>query len=109
MAINNAPRRMDEQPVQAAIVPLSLTLLAKLLQLPEGAHIDCWHFDPSQFDVALLRVRGAGWTILPTQVIPQTSARVTEYRDDDGRCFKRVIEWDMPSNEQVKRPGAAQP
>ena len=86
----------DSNRDRAAVVYLPFELLAKLLQLPEGARIDVFKSDICDKDVAGLRVRGAGWTGPPGSRIPVANPAVTEYLDDDGRCFKRVITWDLP-------------
>lgn len=89
---------MSEATKRAAIVHVPLDLLAQLLQLPAGAHIDSAHYDPADYASLRLRVVGAGWIAQPGSILPISGARITEYRDDDGRCFKRVIAWDMPMN-----------
>ena len=87
----------DVQAIPLALVNLPYQSLAALLQLPPGARIDLVQSNPYDHEIAVVRVRGAGWLTLPGDRIQTVPSRVTEYRDDDGRCFKRVITWDMPT------------
>lgn len=83
---------------RAALVRLPFEALAELLQLPLGARIDAALADLTEDRMLTIRIRDAGWPTTEGHKIPWATASVTEYRDVDGRCFKRVIEWDMPLN-----------
>ena len=85
-------------PERAALVRMPFEMLAALLHLPPGARIDTVIADPAEDRMATIRVRDAGWVTKPGNRICWSTAKVTEYRDDSGICFKRVIEWDMPLN-----------
>lgn len=85
----------DTRPERTALVCLPYRTLATLLQLPLGARIDMVQSDLADHEMALVRVRDAGWLTCPGDRIPVATATVTEYRDDDGRCFKRVVEWNF--------------
>lgn len=83
---------------RAAILRVTYSALAELLQLPAGSVIDAIESDIEDEQMVTVRVRGAGWLVAPGYRILVASATVTDYRDDDGRCFKRVIKWDLPAN-----------
>lgn len=83
---------------RAAILRVSYSALAELLQLPAGSVIDAIESNIQEEQMVTVRVRGAGWLVAPGYRIPIASATITDYRDDDGRCFKRVIEWNFPGS-----------
>lgn len=85
------------KPERAAVLYLPFDLLAKLLHLPAGARIDLVESDIFKNEVVWLRVNGAGWPVWSGSQLQVTASTITEYLDEDGRCFKRVITWDLPT------------
>ena len=81
----------------AALARVDYAMLGRLLQLPAGAELHDARTLPDEPGVLFMQIRGAGW---PTHVgwkIGHARAICTEYRDDSGRVFKTVIDWQMPA------------
>jgi hypothetical protein len=95
---------MPESAERAAIIKLPFSFLAELLQLPPAAKIDVVLADPTQDRMVTLRVRGAGWATAEGELITSSTGTVTDYVDDLGKCFKRVIRWDMPPPQAAEQP-----
>ena len=82
-----------------ALAVVDLQLLAKLLQLPEGAEIRrVLTLRDAPWKI-YVHVEGAGWLTPKAGVMVSAQGTCTEYRDDQGKTFKRVIDWNFPSDE----------
>jgi hypothetical protein len=84
---------------RAALLVLSPDMLAELLQLPEGCHIDAAVAPHDQPGVLHLRVRGAGWPTRAGWLLPQVRGSVTRYVADDGSTVRLAIDWGLPKDE----------
>ena len=84
---------------RAALLVLSPEILAELLQLPLGCHIDGAVAPHDQPGVLHLRVRGAGWPTKAGWLLPQVRGTVTRYCAEDGSTLRQVIDWGFPKDE----------
>lgn len=89
---------------RAALLVLSPEMLAELLQLPSGCHIDGAVAPHDQPGVLHLRVRGAGWPTKAGWLLPQVRGTVTRYHADDGSVLRHVIDWGFPKDEAPNVP-----
>lgn len=60
-----------------AILLITPEVLAQLLQLPEGSYIDSAHAPHDRPGMLELRIRGAGWPVLPGGRLTQVTGIVT--------------------------------
>ena len=84
---------------RAALLVLSPEILAELLQLPDGCHIDHATAPHDQPGVLHLRVRGAGWPTKAGWLLPQVRGTVTRHHAEDGSVLRQTIDWGFPKDE----------
>jgi hypothetical protein len=80
----------------AALVVVRPEILAELLQLPPGCHIDAATAPYDQPGVLHLRVRGAGYQTKAGWLLPQVTGNVTRR---GGEELNPVINWSFPKTE----------
>lgn len=85
---------------RAALLVLSPKILAELLQLPDGCHIDHAVAPHDQPGVLHLRVRGAGWPTKAGWVLPKARGTVTRHHAEDGSVLRHTIDWGFPKDEE---------
>lgn len=85
----------DHEPTRSAILEVSPQIVAHLLQLPSGCHIDaCW-VPWDRPGVLCLRVLGAGWIRVDGERIPTAIGQATRTAgtpEDDVV----TIDWGLP-------------
>lgn len=94
---------------RAALLVLAPEVLADLLQLPPGCHIDGAVAPHDQPGVLHLRVRGAGWPTKAGWLLPQVRGTVTKYHAEDGSVLRHVIDWGLPKEEAPNVAGERGP
>ena len=79
---------MSEATERAAILLIDPEVLAQLLQLPEGSYIDSAHVPHDRPGVLELRIRGAGWPVLPGTRLTAVRGTVTRgaWRANQPKC-----------------------
>ena len=81
----------------AALLVATPETLGALLQLPPGAYIDGITAPIENPGTLLLRVRGAGWPMVPGRVIPMAMGHVTRQRHIDGHELVPLVDWKLPT------------
>ncbi len=81
---------------RAAILRFDHIVLAELLHLPEGSHIDAVCMNVEQPGVLLMRVRGVGEPVAPGQWIAPLIPVITTRQLDDGTRFVESVDWGLP-------------
>lgn len=82
--------------LRRAILQVSPEVLAELLQLPSGAHIDGVQAPVDRPGALELRIVGAGWPTEPGRLIPSTTAMITRMHGEDGAVKRLTIDWRLP-------------
>ncbi len=90
----------------AALLVLSHEMLAELLQLPAGCHIDHAVAPHDKPGVLHLRVRGAGWPTKAGWTLPEVRSTVTRYYADNGAALRQVIDWGFPPRNAAEQIAA---
>lgn len=91
--VDPAPPAHGAKPVELmAMLEISFSALARLLQLPDGCRIDGVFTSPDVPDVVAVRLRGAGWLVSPGDRVKKASA-VCVITNDPGAV--RIM-YDFP-------------
>jgi hypothetical protein len=84
---------------RAALLVVNEAILADLLQLPAGCHIDSVTAPHDQPGVLQLRVRGAGWLMKAGMVVPKAHGVVIRHYAADGALVRQAVDWGLPTRE----------
>ena len=97
------PRIVAADDSRCAVVDVDHVVLASLLQLPPGCHIDLVESRADRPGTVRLRLRGAGWPVSPGSFIPVVRPVLTQHVDSRGRRRRITIDWGLPEAEKAPR------
>lgn len=81
---------------RAALLLVTPELLSYVLQLPAGSYIDSAQVRNDRPGTLELRIRGAGWQVVPGNLLTATTATITMLHTTRPPV---VIDWGLPRGE----------
>ncbi len=78
-------------------------LIAQLLQLPDGAHIDAVSTLSEAPGIVRFRIAGAGSEVHPGQILPWVRPTITAHYGDRGELQRVVITWPWDRGQTTDR------